>query len=181
MFIQISLYLRILPCTNLKASKPEGEVRTSVEDQIDKVAPIVDNDHKHSSWRNIGLQFETNATELALTTPLWFRLLLKMPELPSILYLPDTMGLVCYFFLPMTIIFGFLLAFLYILLAVPFPWTYLCLAGIILPLLIVSLSVKAHAFWNYWRGMLAREGVQEASLEQKIEDYIALLNDKQNT
>ncbi len=151
-----------------------------MEDQIDEVASIVNDDYKHGSCRNTGLQYETNTTELALKTPLWFKLLLKIPELPSIVYLPAIMGLLCYFLLPMTIIFGCLLAFLYIVLAVPFPWTYLCLAGIVLPLLIVSLSVKAHAFWNYWKCMLAREGVQEVSLEQKIEDYVALLKGKQD-
>jgi hypothetical protein len=88
-----------------------------------------------------------------------------MLELPSIVYLPAVMGLLCYIILPMTIIFELLLASLYFALAVRFPWTYLYLAGISLPLSIVSLSVKAYAFWNYWRGMLAREGTQKVGLE----------------
>jgi hypothetical protein len=179
-FIQISPYLRILPYTDLKALKSKMEVRISVEDQIDEVASIVNNNCKHNSWCNTRLQYETNATELGLKTPLWFKLLLKMPELPSIVYLPAILGFLSYILLPTAIILGYLLAILYVVLIVPFPWIYLCFAGIVLPLLIVSLSVKAHAFWNYWEYMLARKGVQRVNLEQEIEDYVALIKGKQN-
>lgn len=151
-----------------------------MEDQMDEVASIVNDNCKCGSERNVGLQRETTAAELALKTPLWFRLLLKIPELPSIVYLPAVTGLLCYFLLPMIIIFGHLLAFLYIMSAVPFPWIYLCLAGIVLPLWIVSLSTKAHAFWNYWKCVVVRKNLREVNLEQQIEDYVALIKDKEN-
>jgi hypothetical protein len=122
------------------------------------------------------LRRETDATKLAVEQPLWFRLLLKIPELPSIVYMPDIAGLFCYFLLPAFIIGGYILAFLYIVFTVPFPWAYLCMAGIIAPLLIISLSAKAHAFWNYYKLVFGKARIWD--IDKAVEDYVALIRKK---
>jgi hypothetical protein len=151
-----------------------------VEDQIDEVASITDNDCKHSVERNLRLQRKTDAAKLGLRMPLWFRLLLRIPELPSALYLPAAVGLLCYSLLPMVIILGHLLAFVYIVSAVPFPWNYLCVAGVISPISIISLSTRAHVFWNYWKCVVTKNNLRELSIEQRIENYVALVSGKEN-
>jgi len=150
-------------------------VKTIVEEQADKMASITVDDCHDNSGYSIRFQRETNATEMGIKKPFWFRLLLRIPELPSTVYMPAIAGLLCYFFLPTFIIGAYVLAFLYIILSVPYPWVYLCIAGIIMPSLIVSLSAKAHSFWNYWQCLTARKTSYTVTLEQAIEEYVALV------
>lgn len=146
-----------------------------MEEQADKMVAITANHCHDNSEHSIRLQRETNATELGIKKPFWFRLLLSIPELPSTVYMPAIAGLLCYFFLPTFIIGAYVLAFLYIMLSVPYPWVYLCIAGIITPSLIVSLSAKAHSFWNYWQYVIGRNERRQKTLEQAIDEYVALV------
>jgi len=151
-----------------------------VEEQADTMASIIVN-HRHDNSRySIRLQRKTNATELGIKRPLWFKFLLRIPELPPTVYMPAIVGLLCYFLLPTIIIGAYILAFLYILLSVPYPWIYPCIAGIVMPSLIISLSAKAHSFWNYWQCITARNTRCAVTLEQAIEEYVALVKSEKS-
>ena len=127
---------------------------------------------------DIDTSVQTEPSNVRLT-PFWFRLLLKIPKLPSIIWMPATVGLLCYVFLPVFTIFGYILALLFVL-RLSFPWNWLCLAGIISPLTIVLLSVKAHAFWNNWSRLFKENGTHR-SLDEILEEYVTLVRGKRNS
>lgn len=111
--------------------------------------------------------------ELALRKPWWFRLLLRIPRLPSIVWMPDIMGLFCYALFPMLIIVSYIVAFIYIVVLVHSPVVFLLFTAIMAPLLLISASAKAHAFWDYWQLLVEKRFFWDTS--KSLDEYIELL------
>ena len=143
------------------------------ENKSNKVFASNSDSSKPDTDKCMRLQRKTDATELALKKkPLWFRLLLAIPEL-SITWMPDFMGLFCYLLLPTIIILCHLVTFLYVIFLVPFPQVYLAIMGILFPLILFSASAKAHAFWNYWQLQIGKRFVWDT--DKALTEYIALI------
>jgi len=154
--------------------KKKREVEELVEDETCQISACNTDDCLSNRKRGSGrLLRQTDATELGIKPPWWFRLLLKIPELPSIVYMPAIAGLFCYFLLPMVILFGYVVALVYIVLLVHSPLVYLLLAAIVAPLWLITVSAKAHAFWNYWQLLSRKRFVWDT--DRTLEEYIALI------
>ena len=149
-----------------------------VENQIDKGFASNTDSSKSDSDDCMRQQRKTDATELALRLPWWFRLLLKVPQLPSIMWLPDFTGLICYLMLPMAVLGSYIIAFVYIVLLVHSPLVYVLVTIAIFPLWLVATSAKAHVFWNYYQLLVER---RTWDIEKSLDEYIRMLKKKQSS
>ena len=154
------------------------EVIKIVENQSDKGSTNNINCSELSSSKCGGrLLCQTVPTQLVLKHPLWFRLLLKVPQLPSIVWMPDLMGLLCYCILPAIIILGYIVIFVYSVLILQSPLVYLLLVAMISPLWLISMSAKAHAFLEHWQLLTEKRFVSNP--DTLLQEYVELVKKKE--
>jgi len=120
-----------------------------------------------------------------LDLPLWARIILKLaipvPCIPDFLEsrFPSIMALICYGYLPSFIISAYMLLTLYIMMAwFTFPWNYLVLFSVFMPLLLVWLRVLIERNLSYVNTIM-KSAIWDP--EKTLEEYTKLLKKRRTS